>query len=81
MITIFCCALVFVSAEQTRVKAGISFQDAYFLPIPEVKPELNFNEEDYEIPPDQPTAIARMQSSLDIPIAEPTETTPLISRY
>ena len=68
-----CCSLVFLSAEQSRMKEGITFREAYLLPIPLVAADLNFDDKDYLFPPDQPTAIARAHNSIDVPVAEPTE--------
>ena len=72
---------MFLSAEHTRVKEGISFREAYLLPIPLVGAELDVEDKGYVIPPDQPTAIARMASTVDLPVAEPTEHSNLIGYY
>jgi len=74
-----CCSVVFLSAEHSRVKEGINFQEAYLLPIPIVAVDVNFAESDYDMPPDQPTAIARLHTSLDVTVAEPTEFSSLLS--
>lgn len=76
--TFLCCAFVFLSAEQSRLKDGVSFQEAYLMPIPMVEAEVDFGEG--EFPVDQPTAIARIHTFVDVQIAEPTEISPLISR-
>lgn len=76
----FCCALVFLTAEQSRMKEGMSFQEAYLLPIPIVTAETDLENRHFNIPFDQPTAIARPHVSIDVPIAEPTEFSPLIYR-
>ncbi len=73
--------MVFLAAEDSRQKEGVTFQEAYLLPIPLVAAELNFNDKDYLFPPDQPTAIARAHTSIDLAVAEPTEYSSLISRY
>lgn len=77
-ISCFCCALVFLTAEQSRIKEGITFQEAYLMPIPMVTAETDIENKDIKLPPDQPTAIARMHTSIDVPIAEPTEYSPLM---
>ncbi len=77
--TFLCCAFVFLSAEQSRLKYWVTFQEAYLLPIPMVEAEIDFEGRD-EIPVDQPTAIARIHTFVDVQIAEPTEISPLISR-
>jgi len=63
------------------MKEGITFREAYLLPIPLVAAELDFDDKDYLFPPDQPTAIARAHSSIDVPVAEPTENSALIGLY
>jgi hypothetical protein len=63
------------------MKEGISFREAYLLPIPLVSAELEFEDKEYVIPPDQPTAIARAHSTIDLPVAEPTEHSALIGAY
>lgn len=63
------------------MKEGISFREAYLLPIPLVAAEVDVEEKGYVIPPDQPTAIARMTSTVDVPVAEPTEHSHLIGYY
>ncbi len=78
--TFLCCAFVFLSAEQSRLKDGVTFQEAYLLPIPMVEAEVDFEGREDEIPVDQPTAIARIHTFVDVQIAEPTEISPLISR-
>jgi hypothetical protein len=77
---LLCCAFVFLSADQSRLKDGITFQEAYFLPIPMVEPDLDYESRRHELPKDQPTAIARIHMPINTPIAEPTEISPLISR-
>ena len=77
----FCCSIVFLSAEQNRGKEGLSFREAYLLPIPVVSTDLEYGNKDYRLPPDQLTAIGREHSSLHIPVAEPTEYSSLISVY
>jgi hypothetical protein len=79
-ISCFCCALVFLTAEQSRIKEGMSFQEAYLLPIPMVNAETDLESKDIVLPKDQPTAIARPHTSLDVPVAEPTEFSPLLFR-
>lgn len=76
----FCCALIFLTAEQSRIKEGMSFEEAYFLPIPIVTAETDVESRSYNLPLDQPTAIARPHVAIDVPIAEPTEFAPLIYR-
>lgn len=63
------------------MKEGITFQEAYLLPIPLVSAELDFDDKEYIFPPDQPTAIARAHMTLDIPVAEPTEHSGLLGLY
>jgi hypothetical protein len=47
-----------------------------------VSAEYDFDDKDFDwenaLPPDQPTAIARPQTYLHIPVAEPTETSALM---
>lgn len=62
------------------MKEGITFQEAYLLPIPIVAVDVNFEEGDYDIADDQPTAIATLHSTLDLPVAEPTEHSSLLGR-
>lgn len=76
-----CCSIVFLSAEHSRIKEGITFREAYLLPIPLVAAELDFEDKDYLFPPDQPTAIAREHQSIDVPVAEPTENSALVGMY
>lgn len=73
-----CCSIVFLSAEHSRLKEGLTFREAYLIPIPLVSAEIDSGEKDFLFPPDQPTAIARAQTSLDIPVAEPTEHSSLV---
>lgn len=79
-----CCSLVFLSAEHNRMKEGITFQEAYLLPIPLVTAELFDDmdmeavEKDFLFPPDQPTAIARTHTNIDVVVAEPTEVSSLL---
>eukprot|EP01035_Chromulina_nebulosa_P021399 gene21399-27722_t len=63
------------------MKEGITFREAYLLPIPLVAAELDFDEKEYLFPPEQPTAIARAHTSIDVPVAEPTENSALIGIY
>lgn len=58
----------------------MSFQEAYLLPIPIVTAETDLENRNYNLPIDQPTAIARPHVSIDVPIAEPTEFSPLMYR-
>jgi hypothetical protein len=60
------------------MKEGITFQEAYLLPIPIVAVDVDFEEDTYDVPADQPTAVARLPSTLDVAIAEPTEYSSLI---
>ena len=60
------------------MKEGLTFRDAYLIPIPLVAAEIDSGDKDYWFPPDQPTAIARVHTSIDIPVAEPTEHTSLV---
>lgn len=76
-----CCSIVFLSAEHSRIKEGITFREAYLLPIPLVAAEVDFDDKELGIPPDQPTAIARAHSTIDVPVAEPTENSALIGLY
>ena len=76
-----CCSLVFLSAEQSRMKEGITFREAYLLPIPLVAADIDFSDKDYLFPPDQPTAIARAHNNIDVPVAEPTEHSALVGAY
>ena len=76
-----CCSIVFLSAEHSRMKEGITFREAYLLPIPLVAAELDFDDKDYLFPPGQPTAIARAHNSIDVPVAEPTENSALVGLY
>lgn len=73
--------MVFLAAEDSRQKEGITFQEAYLLPIPLVSADTDFADKDYSIPPDQPTAIATAQSSIDVAVAQPTEYSSLMSQY
>lgn len=79
-VSCFCCALVFLTAEQSRLKDGMTFQEAYLLPIPVVTADTDLENKDIVLPRDQPTAIARPHTSIDVPIAEPTEYSPLLFR-
>lgn len=74
------CTLICLSAEQLRLKEGITFQEAYLLPIPLVTAETNLEGRNIRFPPDQPTAIARVHTSIDVAIAEPAEISPLLIR-
>ena len=75
-----CCSIVFLSAEHSRIKEGITFREAYLLPIPLVTVELDVDTNNKDLfPIDQPTAIARAHTSIDIPIAEPTEVSSLMT--
>jgi hypothetical protein len=65
----------------SRLKEGLTFQEAYLLPIPLVAAEIDFGDKEYMFPPDQPTAIARAHTTIDIPVAEPTENSALITQY
>ena len=76
-----CCSIVFLSAEHSRLKEGLTFREAYLIPIPLVAAEIDSGDKDYLFPPDQPTAIARAHNSINIPVAEPTENSSLVSRY
>ena len=76
-----CCSIVFLTAEHSRMKEGLSFREAYLIPIPLVAAEIDSGDKDYLFPPDQPTAIARAHTSIDIPVAEPTENSSLVGRY
>ncbi len=60
------------------MKEGITFQEAYLLPIPIVAVDIDFEDSTYDVPADQPTAEARLPSTLDVVIAEPTEYSSLI---
>ena len=60
------------------MKEGITFQEAYLLPIPIVAVDIDFEDSTYDVPVDQPTAEARLPSTLDVVIAEPTEYSSLI---
>lgn len=79
-VSCFCCALVFLTAEQSRMKDGMTFHEAYLLPIPIVTAETDLENKDIVFPRDQPTAIARPHTSIDVPVAEPTEYSPLLFR-
>lgn len=46
-----------------------------------VAAELDFDEKECLFPPDQPTAIARAHSSIDVPVAEPTEHGAFVGLY
>lgn len=76
-----CCSIVFLSAEHSRLKEGLTFREAYLIPIPLVAAEIDSGDKDYLFPPDQPTAIARAQTSIDIPVAEPTEHSSLVGQH
>lgn len=76
-----CCSIVFLSAEHSRLKEGLTFQEAYLIPIPLVAAEIDGGDKDFMFPPDQPTAIARNHSSIDVPVAEPTEHSSLVQHY
>lgn len=76
-----CCSIVFLSAEHSRLKEGLTFREAYLIPIPLVAAEIDSGDKDYLFPPDQPTAIARAQTSIDIPVAEPTEHSSLVGHH
>jgi hypothetical protein len=51
------------------------------LPIPLVAAEVDFEDKDYVLPPDQEAVIANMHTSLDVPVAEPTEQSALVGLY
>ena len=61
------------------MKEGITFQEAYLLPIPIVAVDIDFNESDYDLPVDQDPPVARLHSTLDVAVAEPTEYSSLIT--
>ena len=63
------------------MKEGLSFREAYLLPIPMVTAEVNFDDKEIVFPIDQRTAVARAHSTFDIPVAEPTEHSPFIGLY
>lgn len=75
----FICAILFLAAEEDRLKEGISFEEAYFIPIPLVEAEVDFEGREHLFPPDSAEVVATEHTSLDIPVAEPAETYPLIS--
>lgn len=77
----FCFSVVFISAEQDRLKDGISFRDAYLIPIPLVDADLEAEEKLHMLPSNQPTAIAKIHGTIDYPVARPTEHSPLISFF
>lgn len=63
------------------MKEGITFQEAYLLPIPLVAAEVDFEDDKMDsspFPPDQPTAIARAHTSIGVTVAEPTEYSALV---
>ncbi len=62
------------------MKDDVTFQEAYLLPIPYVSVDFEADNKNYSLPVGQPTAIARVHTSIDCAIAEPTEHSPLISR-
>jgi hypothetical protein len=59
----------------------LTFREAYLIPIPLVAAEVDIGDKDYLFPHDQPTAIARAHTSIDIPVAEPTENSTLVGHY
>lgn len=69
-----------MSAEQSRTKEGISFEEAYLLPIPIVTVDLDVDNNNYKDYKDEIDAVAIAESNINIPVAEPTENRPLISR-
>lgn len=73
-----CCSFIFLSAEENRLREGLTLQEAYLLPIPLVNAVTD--NKDVVLPPDQPTAIGRLTSTIDVAVAEPTEYSPLIIR-
>ena len=73
--------MIFISSETSRTNEGFSFQQAYLLPIPIVAADLDFDDKEFQLPPDQPTAIAKAHNNLDIPVAEPAEYNPFLSYY
>jgi len=52
---------------------------AYLLPIPLGAADLDYDDKDDLFPPDQPTAIARPHNSIEVPVAEPTEHSALVT--
>lgn len=70
-----------MSAEHSRAKEGMSFHEAYLIPIPLVAADVDYDEKSYHISPNQPTAIAIAHNSIDIPVAEPTEFSGLMGFY
>jgi hypothetical protein len=76
-----CCSIVFISAEASRVKEGMTFQEAYLIPIPLVSVDTNFDDKAYPLPAGQPTAIATAHNNIDIPVAEPTEHSAFLGFY
>jgi len=77
-----CCTAVFLSAEKSRIREGLSINEAYLLPIPTVTPNTNFDENDYKnVSSDLPEAVAKSHTSLDVPVAEPADTVPLMGNY
>ena len=60
--------------EQSRQKEGMSFQEAYLLPIPVVQATVDFEEKSFtESLEKTPGVIANSCTFLDIPSAEPAD--------
>ena len=68
-----------MSAEQFRQKEGLSFREAYLIPIPVVTPSVDFDDESFKLlTTERPVMEAKSHSSLNVPVAEPAETASLL---
>ena len=66
----FCCTFLFISAEESRMKEGLSFQEAYLIPIPIVSADVD----ESPLTENDPNAlVASLPYNVDVPVAEPAE--------
>jgi hypothetical protein len=67
--------------DVARNGKNMNFSSAYLLPIPVVDADIDFDDLEYmRLLNENPTVFANHTSSIGIPVAEPTEGTPLIFR-
>ena len=63
------------------MKDGISFQEAYLLPIPLVTADVDFDEDEYRSASEDHLAVATNHSVIFVPVAEPVDNSRQYSRY
>ena len=69
----FCCTFLFISAEESRMKEGISFQEAYLIPIPIVPVDIDEGYHSENSTSNENLIVANHPYNVDVPVAEPAE--------